>query len=624
MVLKITKFILFTWLLAGLAVGLLSPSAEAVPQAHHAGIEGCRRCHLTHGMRAEIIPGQPNLFSMAGAITTPNSGSKEVIFTDLTGPNSFADGDAAYDGVCEVCHTQTKYFRNDAWDDPSPCAGAPHKAEYAGQDCTPCHSHEDAFEHGGGGPCQDCHGHDDGYLGGSYLGTTTSHSTHTENDADDQKGLGMELACSDCHNVPTYPCFSDSQSLTNTTVCNGCHSPGGGFDGVENGTYGAKALWDTGSAGTDKWCAGCHDGVPSVVQGRTAPDICGDNSTYGYYLGAHGNGSYGVKRQGVSVSKGECAHCHDHDLGDGNPHGKIFADMNPASQTDNFCFQCHKGVGSVQDGGITNNTYSTNFGGGTATFTTVYDAFNPGTGSSHQLSDVLAHAVKVGPTLYSANTNACFACHDVHYAQRNLPVTYSGAGGVLTAVRFPAHIGAYPINLWGDEDFATSGDSERMKDYVPSNYRAPYFYGGSTYEPANNGTYDGSNLPNYKKFCLANCHERADVYSTERGGNLIRLNWSTEQHGEAHGGGGLGTNIAPYTNQSLNYVLSCLDCHEPHGSQNEYLLRTTINGVNVSVPGPGRYWYVCSACHTFNMHFSPYDDTSDCSGCHHHNYGTMF
>lgn len=306
--------------------------------------------------------------------------------------------------------------------------------------------------------------------------------------------------------------------------------------------------------------------------------------------------------------------------------------MNPASQTDNFCFQCHKGDGSVQDGGITNHTYSTNFGGGTAIFTTIYDAFNPPAGgSSHQLRSVKEHAKKVGSGLgYTSDTNACVVCHDVHVAQRNYPVTDSGMGGVYTAVRLPAHYAYHPPNLWGDED-ATSGENERMKDYVPNNYQAPYYknnpHDPNRFEPANNNYADGRNLPNYKNFCLNGCHYRNDVYSIERGANLTRVDWANHYHGEKHQGGDSGgASKAPYSNHNFNYVLSCTDCHEPHGSENEWLLRTCVNGVNnISVPGPGRYWYFCQACHTLNQHGAPWNDSYVCSGCHNHSYGgSMF
>ena len=39
--------------------------------------------------------------------------SRTVVFTAYTGTNSYADGDSTYDGICEVCHTQTLQHRND-------------------------------------------------------------------------------------------------------------------------------------------------------------------------------------------------------------------------------------------------------------------------------------------------------------------------------------------------------------------------------------------------------------------------------------------------------------------------------------------------------------------------------
>jgi hypothetical protein len=67
------------------------------------------------------------------------------------------------------------------------------------------------------------------------------------------------------------------------------------------------------TSGKEKWCAGCHDNAPSVVNGNSAPDICGDNATYGYYLGTHGDVTYGVNQQGIGNAQGECVHCHEVD-----------------------------------------------------------------------------------------------------------------------------------------------------------------------------------------------------------------------------------------------------------------------------------------------------------------------
>ncbi len=779
--------------------------------------------------------------------------NKQVKFFDKEGTKSFADGDAIYDGICEVCHTQTKYYRNNG-------SGNTH---YKEEKCSKCHSHPDGLSHekAEGTGCDSCHGKDTDN-GGS--GTTISHSTHTENDPDDLKGPFK--TCSDCHDTNIFPYFKsgvDSNgdgkyNPSETDVCNDCHSPNGPFNGVTSvgASVGVKTNWVNGVYQTDgtlipgkeKWCAGCHDNVPAVVNGKTATDIIGDNNTYGYYLDAHGSETYGVKRQGVYV-RGECLHCHD--VSQSGHGGLLFADLNPGSQTDNFCFQCHKGSGSVQGGGITNYTYSKNFGGGTQTFTTIYDAFNPTTGatpSSHNLSDVLNHAISsnIG---FTNNTSSCVVCHDPHFAQRNYPVTLSGKGGVRTAIRRAVDYASNPTNLWGDED-AVSGRDERMKDYT-NNYKSPYYvdpanttriinesfegpdyeetwaetlnggtlnsdfpisslpgipppgadsqclqsistssgykafatqnYGseqpstftrfylyvkaedlndGDTkpigalrnsandnviifglnqnsgqlrflfrlfynngnsynnyfanistgiwyrievkynttnpdaadawewrvdgasknsgkltdltayysgiqkwnfgflgdqaetgticfdlvavrnddwvgeeqrkYEPANNSTADGSNLPNFVNYCTTQCHARADVYSTKYGRNLRQIDWGTS--GDIHGkrkndAASMGYTVAPYGNEDYNYVLSCMDCHEPHGSQNEWLLRTTVNGKdNISVTFAGGWWQFCTACHVLTNGTSMYhrerppDYDPKCPTCHFHGY----
>jgi hypothetical protein len=253
-------------------------------------------------------------------ISPDGSGNNKTVKSlDQVGPKSFADGDITYDGVCEVCHTLTKYHRNDSSGDHT---------HYVADNCSRCHSHTGGFAHGGGGGtgCDSCHGHDNGWQGGEYSGTTVSHSTHTENEPDDYKVVPAKN-CGDCHDTNNYPNFifveeNDSNGdgkidLSETDVCDTCHSPGGSFNGVQTvpPSIGAKDNWKTGvyqtdstlSPGKEKWCAGCHDNAPAS---GTAPDIVGDNTTYGYYLVAHGNATDGVKRL-ANYSKGECVHCHD-------------------------------------------------------------------------------------------------------------------------------------------------------------------------------------------------------------------------------------------------------------------------------------------------------------------------
>ena len=232
---------------------------------------------------------------MYGQYIKDNINDRPVKFFDNDVDHSYADGDEVYDGVCEVCHTQTKYNRNDG-------SGAEH---YTGDSCNNCHSHLDGLAHGSGEDCIGCHGHDINYeyspgLFSQGKGTVVSHSTHTENDSDDVKG--PFIACDVCHDTSNYPTFksgTDSNgdgaySLAETDVCDNCHSLAGPFDGIGDSVIGAKVNWVNGvyngdvlSTGKEQWCVGCHDSGTSICSGVSAPDISGDNSTYGYYINGH-------------------------------------------------------------------------------------------------------------------------------------------------------------------------------------------------------------------------------------------------------------------------------------------------------------------------------------------------
>ncbi len=75
------------------------------------------------------------------------TGDKTVKFFNTTLSNSFADGDSTYDGICEVCHTQTFYNRNDPTGD---------HFHGVGENCTKCHAHTQGFK---GTGCNVCHGY---------------------------------------------------------------------------------------------------------------------------------------------------------------------------------------------------------------------------------------------------------------------------------------------------------------------------------------------------------------------------------------------------------------------------------------------------------------------------------
>ncbi|MDW7771631.1 MAG: cytochrome c3 family protein [Desulfobulbaceae bacterium] len=95
-------------------------------------------------IRAQIDLGRIQEYTSSGLPlpdpTYPKSGYREVKFIRPAGLNSFADGDAAINGICEVCHTRTSHWRNDGT-----LAGIGVHSGLGGGNCLVCHKHADGF-----------------------------------------------------------------------------------------------------------------------------------------------------------------------------------------------------------------------------------------------------------------------------------------------------------------------------------------------------------------------------------------------------------------------------------------------------------------------------------------------
>ena len=390
-----------------------------------------------------------------------------------------------------------------------------------------------------------------------------------------------------------------------------------------------------------------------------------------YTNSAHGDSTIGVLRtsnalsnssRGNNYARGNCAHCHEqHGSIDGseptpvdtNPSNfTLFTDTNPTSQSTNFCFNCHQTSGSYQTSGITNNDYSTTFGGQAAASTTsIDDAFNPTSGSAHDLTDILTELTS--NFSFASTDNPCGGCHNPHFARENNGSTYDPT---KAAISRPGQRNNLPPanNLWGDDT------SERMLAHASGGsgtYRAPFDVGANpantttTHEPdglsgsvgAASPNVTGANTPGYPTLCL-DCHSTT-VSGTNPSRTVPAIPWisgdsgysTRAQHGQASGAGSTaGNRIAPYTTDgssgtgedtSTNFILSCTDCHEAHGSQQtngEYLLRTTVNGTATSLgSGGGRWLNFCTACHSMTggtPNHSTMGTSTDCSttNCHGH------
>lgn len=111
-------------------------------QNHFAGTDTmyCVTCHNPHGQQ-RVYPHN----YIRDAIQIPSGAWRGVAFRS---ENDFVHGAPNYNGICEVCHTQTAHHRNNA--------GGDHD-HFAGTACTDCHSHLTGFAPAGGA-CNSCHG----------------------------------------------------------------------------------------------------------------------------------------------------------------------------------------------------------------------------------------------------------------------------------------------------------------------------------------------------------------------------------------------------------------------------------------------------------------------------------
>lgn len=97
----------------------------------------CLVCHQAHNTG--------NVAGLGDNVRMANLSTVEVKFLRYTGLNSFADGDTDYDGICEACHTSTKYYKRDGTGFANHSGGF----DYDGSDCSSCHSHAVGFTKAG-------------------------------------------------------------------------------------------------------------------------------------------------------------------------------------------------------------------------------------------------------------------------------------------------------------------------------------------------------------------------------------------------------------------------------------------------------------------------------------------
>jgi hypothetical protein len=358
---------------------------------------------------------------------------------------------------------------------------------------------------------------------------------------------------------------------------------------------------------------------------------CGDLAVADMYTdSAHGDNSEGVNRSTVvpdpdhpdAYDIGECAHCHDtfNDSICGVNELMLFATQF-VNQRGGLCLRCHSsGAYCEQDGGlIINYDYSRTRGGDENkecpdNIRMAFKFINHDTrlpqnncdltepiGSAHDLTNIRGYMTgkwRWGDT--NPELNPCGACHNPHQATKEYPCSKPSS-----------HNGTWEV--WGD------GNGEKMADYLDA---------GNVYQPPNkadgNTERDADTQPNYVEFCLE-CHSTSQ--NSFQHGTVSAIDWETADMGKAAANRDWSPLKLPYGSGSFGkYVLCCTDCHEPHGSRNEWLLRTEVNGTIVEINEDREWWDFCTACHEAPHNWSapPKESQENCYGgsgldaCHQH------
>jgi len=307
-------------------------NGETVPKnvAVHAGTDhavadttSCADCHdheAEAGTNFALIPQQ---------LDSRYTGLKPVVFTARTGANSFADGDATYDGICEVCHTQTDQHRADG-------SAGQHNAA---AECTTCHPHRDGFA--GSGGCTVCHStaqdNGDGVpVGGRrpIMGEFGRPSHHV--DWSSQPGWTVDSIpdsdCTTCHDQTQHqqgkvrlkdadapaivyqldgdPAASSTEAAKLTAFCLSCHDADAAAGSVPFSDGATPPVIDNAA-----WTASSHENSPPIAG-------CYGDGAFGCHASGHGSeklmllapaGVAPTPPANAEEEEGFCFNCHDSD-----------------------------------------------------------------------------------------------------------------------------------------------------------------------------------------------------------------------------------------------------------------------------------------------------------------------
>ncbi len=527
------------------------------------------------------------------SVATPNSGDKIVRFFDYAGPNSFADGDTIYDGICEVCHTMTTHHRNDGT--------GPEQSHNDGMDCIGCHAHMDGFAPSGGVPAAP-HNTPEFIANCDYCHVT---ATDFSSPIPDSK-------CEQCHTETgalkaSFPSAPDVLTHQGTN-CVGCHEPMFGtvnqklvrsnLTAVGGGANAVFPPYITGSPGYNGVCETCHTMTNHHRNDGSGP------------FQDHNNDS-------------TCTVCH--------PHANAFLPdvVPPPTPHDVFdCEVCH----------VTPDTYVPNAAIPTSACLGCHDG--------SQATQVASH--------FDGQT--CVECHNPMSVQTNFRGNTNRAF-IRSMVRgtniaFEAKTG--PYSFANDANIPTDMNTE---NYICNTcHTATNHHQADGEAPGGQSHFDGQDCtachthpgafrdqfnipvpPPHDGFDCTVCHVSDDTYVPNA---AIPNSACLRCHD--------GSQAIPVV--SHFDLMLCVECHNPmsvqtnfRGNTNRAFIRSMVRGTNIAFEaqtGPYSFAddsgmpadmdtenYICNTCHTSTNHHQAdgnapggqsHFDGQDCTACHPH------
>jgi predicted CxxxxCH...CXXCH cytochrome family protein len=582
----------------------------------------CTDCHGAHVDTADgtapniwLVRRYMNVSSAAGAVR-----NKPVFFQYTSRPYKSADGT----GVCQACHAVPT----------GPSFPAQHSLTTAyASTCNVCHSHDNPLGSfsASAGSCTACHGDppQQNVAGGpsGYAANYASQSSFTDESrtphVSHAGGAPYSYGCPQCHQGNSHmrgtfqDVFLDKTGLiagasatydpaTRSCASVYCHSNGA----PRNGTVAYKSVsWPNGKGtliGSAGECAQCHEARPTtnahskhLSKGYgcvTCHAATVSSDTVISDRARHADGVKSVSFNPVdplatgtiwtdTAATCTTSACH----GDGRG-GVPVITPNWLNSATGACGSCHAAApATFAHGTHFSGTYGPKFGTAAPGSCQNCHAYTTDTAATHvngKVDIVFAsdctpcHPTGSGTVWTSTTRLACLSCHSA------IPSVINGISAPYKAAFSSSGHGVYATACTDCHDQSSAHISTALGTYMRL------------------GTYD----TNINGLCNT-CHTDPTKVITPS-----RLNVTT--HVLTLGGGPAG---------------ACTLCHDPHGTTNLSMVKTTINGTAIAftntssgfVKTTAPYNGLCQVCHTQTTHYRSgaapdVHPTKFCLSCHSH------